>query len=148
MAFEDIECVKPAAASATKIPDDGVAVTARKMGNRNGAETRYIRIAIGAKLAKAISLTQPDHRLRLLFGTGSDAGHIQVSVDNAAGKFVAKRSKKGEYALTVNAATAEGLFALAFPAFARSRIEAIRPENGKPPHFVFKASDEMLAWED
>lgn len=68
-----------------------------------------------------------------------------MSVDNATGKFLAKRSNKGDYALTINAATADGLFALSFDTFTRSPVEAIRPENGKPPHFVFKASDGMLA---
>lgn len=151
MPFEDIECVKPVAASALAVPDDGVRVAARVMGNRRGEKVnlhRYIRIGIGAKLAKAISLVQPECRVRLLFGTGSDAGFVQVSVDNTAGKFLAKRGKKGDYVLTVNAATADGLFSLDFPAFTRPGLEAIRPENGKPPHFVFKASAEMLKVED
>lgn len=148
MPFEDIECVRTTAAAAPKVPADGVVVSARKMGGRQGREVRYIRMAIGAKLANAISLVQPECKVRLLFGTGSDAGFVQVSVDNTAGKFLAKRSKKGDYALTVNAATAEGLFSLDFPAFTRTGIEALRPENGKPPHFVFKASAEMLKVED
>ena len=148
MAFEDIECVKPASPSAPKCPADGVSVSCRKLGGCGGRQISYLRIVIGAKLARQISLTQDMHRLRLLFGTGSDAGLIQVSVDNAAGKFAAKRSKEGSYALTVNAATADGLFSLSFPPFQRAGLEAIRPENGKPPHFVFKASAEMLKLED
>lgn len=138
MPFEDIECVRPIAVSAPSVPADGVAITSRRLKTK-ARDARYIRVAIGAKLAKAISLVQPECRVRLLFGTGSDAGFIQVSVDNTAGKFLAKRTKKGDYALTVNAATAEGLFALDFPAFTRTGIEALRPENGKPPHFVFRA---------
>lgn len=147
MPFENIECVRPTSASAPSVPADGVAVSSRRLKTKT-RESRYIRVVIGAKLAKAISLVQPECRLRLLFGTGSDAGFVQVSVDNTAGKFLAKRSKKGDYALTVNAATAEGLFSLDFPAFTRTGIEALRPENGKPPHFVFKASAEMLKVED
>lgn len=89
-----------------------------------------------------------EHRLRLLFGTGPDAGKVMVSVDNETGKFLAKRDKQGRYALAINAATAEGLFALEFPTFAVPSIEAIRCDNGKPPHFVFRASKEMLEVED
>lgn len=145
MAFEDIDVINPKKSAPSKVPADGVLVQARKLGSRSGKEIQYIRIAIGAKLAKAISLVIEECRVRLAFGTGSDAGLIQVSVDNTTGKFVAKRTAKGDYALTINAATADGLFALSFDTFTRSPVEAIRPENGKPPHFVFKASDSMLA---
>lgn len=145
MAFEDIDVIKPKAATASKVPPDGVLVQARHLGRKNGGTVQFIRLVIGSKLAKAISLVMPECRLRLAFSTGSDAGLIQVSVDNTTGKFLAKRSNKGDYALTINAATADGLFALSFDTFTRSPVEALRPENGKPPHFVFKASDGMLA---
>ena len=145
MAFEDIELINAPKPVTPKVPVMGVAVAARRLGTRKGGEIRYIKLQIGAQLAKAISLVQPACNVRLLFGTGPDAGMVQVSVDNAAGKFAAKRQKSGAYALTINAATADGLFALNFPAFAHDRIEAIRPDNGKPPHFVFRASDQMLA---
>lgn len=80
----------------------------------------------------------------MLFGTGEDAGKIMVAVDQALGKFTAKRSKKGHYALTINAASAEGLFALEFPAFTVAEVECFHPQ-GLPPHCVFAASAEMLA---
>lgn len=89
-----------------------------------------------------------DHRVRVLFGTGSDAGKLQISVDNSGGNFPTKRNKKGNYALTINAASADGLFALEFPVFTVEKCEAVRPENGQPPHFVFKASVPMLAVPD
>ncbi len=88
---------------------------------------------------------QPECNVRLLFGRDADAGMIRVSVDNETGKFAAKRTARGEYVLTVNQATAEGRFALEFAAFTVAPIEAIRPVNGQPPHFVFKASKAMLA---
>lgn len=147
MAFEDIDPVTPKKYVPSKVPPDGVAVTARKLRPRGGKEVHYIRIAIGAKLAKAISLVQETCNLRLLFGTGSDAGLIRVSVDMATGKFVAKRTSKGDYVLTVNEATASGRFALSFAPFTRSPVEALRPVTGQPPHFVFKATAEMLAAE-
>lgn len=50
--------------------------------------------------------------------------------------------------LTINRAAADGLFSLDFAAFTIDRIEAIRPENGQPPMFVFKATAEMLAVDD
>lgn len=145
MAFEDIDVVNPKKTTPSKVPSDGVLVQSRRLSSRSGKEVHYIRIAIGAKLAKAISLVIEECRVRLAFGTGPDAGLIQVSVDNSTGKFIAKRTAKGDYALTINEATADGRFALEFEAFTRSPVEAIRPENGKPPHFVFKASREMLA---
>lgn len=113
-----------------------------------GGQVRYIQLSIGANLAKAIALTQDAHQLRLLFGTGADAGKIMVSVDNTAGRFRAARGKAGHYTATINAATADGLFALEFPAFTVAGVEAVRPVNGKPPHFVFKASADMLSVED
>jgi hypothetical protein len=148
MAWETIEAVKPQSASAVACPDDGVKVTSRSLGTRGGGVARYISLTIGAKLARGIALGAPEHKLRLMFGTGDDAGKIAVSVDQEAGRFLAKRNKRGGYALTINAATAEGLFSLTFPAFTVSRCEAIRPTNGQPPRFVFKASAEMLKVDD
>ena len=148
MAFETIDCIGAASAASTKVPEDGVCVTARKLGQRGGGHARYLRLVVGAALAKAISLQQEHHTLRLLLGTGPDAGKLQISVDNAGGTFVAKRDKQGRYVITINAATADGLFAMEFPDFARSGLEAVRPQNGQPPHFVFKASEEMLKVED
>lgn len=98
MAFEDIECISPAASGKPKVPPRGVAVSVRSF--------------------------------------------------NAAGKFLAKRSRKGEYALSVNTATAAGLFSMEFDPFVEDRCEPIRPANGQPPHFVFKASAQMLEVDD
>lgn len=149
MPFELIDNLKKPAAA--KCPEDGVRVMARKLGRpgkAGGGIARYIAITIGARLARSISLHAADHRVRMLFGTGSDAGKIMVSVDNTAGNFAAKRSKSGAYTVTINELPAKDLFALEFPEFCEAKIDAIRPENGKPPQFVFKASKEMLEVED
>lgn len=145
MAFEDIEAVNPAKPAPASVPPHGVSVSARKLGQRNGVTARYIKILIGPKLAEAISLVKEQCNVRLAFGTGDDAGLIQVTIDNARGAFLAKRQKSGAYALTINAASSEGLFSLEFPQFVCERLEALRPSVGQPPHFVFRASDQMLA---
>lgn len=151
MAFEVIENCKKVYAKAASTPENGVRVTARKLTRPErfgGGHIPFIRVAIGAKLARAISLTKDVHNVCLAFGTAADAGKIQVSVDNAEGGFLAKRDKGGNYSLTMNKETADGLFALEFPEFTVSHCEPIRPEIGKPPYFVFKASAPMLAVED
>jgi len=145
MAFEDIEAVNPAKAGPSILPPHGVAVSARKLGTRNGVTVQYIKLLIGPKLAEAVSLVKDECNMRLAFGTGDDAGLIQVTIDNTKGAFLAKRQKSGAYALTINAATADGLFSLDFPRFACERLEALRPSVGQPPHFVFRASEAMLA---
>lgn len=86
-------------------------------------------------------------RLRLQFGDGSDAGKIALSVDVTNGGFEAKKDKQGRYALTINQRSAEGLFALDFPAFTVSPVE-VKERPHTPPLAIFKASDPMLAVED
>jgi len=148
MAFETIECVNPPKDGAAKAPSGGVQVSARKLGSRNGREVRYIRLQIGAQLAKAVSLVAETQKVLLLFGSGEDAGKVRVAVPPTGGGFTAKRDKAGNYAVTVNAATAEGLFALDFPSFRQERCEPVRPTNGQSPHFVFMASKAMLSVQD
>lgn len=109
--------------------------------------TRYIRVQIGAVLAKKLCLQGDLTRLRLQFGTGSDAGKIAASVDVTNGGFEAKKDKQGRYALTINQRTADGLFALDFPAFTVSPVDVIEKDR-TPPVAVFTASDAMLAVED
>lgn len=149
MAFEEIECLRKVVVKGGKVPADGLRVSSRALGSRGGgAHTRYIRVQIGPVLAKGIGLGKDEHGLRVLFGRDEDAGKIRVSVDNEAGKFRARRDKAGGYSFIINAATADGLFAMTFPEFSEERVEAIRPANGQPPHFVFRASAAMLAVED
>jgi hypothetical protein len=150
MAFEVIENLKKKYTTAV-CPASGIRVKVRTLtrpAKTGGGEVRFIRVTIGALIARSISLVHERHNLKLAFGTDADAGKIQVSVDNTFGGFPATRDKSGNYSLTINSDTAEGLFALNFPEFTIEKCEAIRPENGKPPHFVFKASDAMLTVED
>lgn len=146
MAFEEIKCVKPSAAKARAVSPNGIAVTSRVVGNRGGVVSRYIKLTIGAVLARGIGMTREEHQVRLLFGSGADEGKVRVVGPlNPGGPFKARQGKSGVYTLTINQRSAEGRFALDFPAFAIDRIEAVRPENGQSPHFVFLASAEMLA---
>lgn len=146
MSFEEIT---PHVEAKHGIPADGIMITARRLMLRNKSFTQYIKISIGSGLALRLSLKLEQHRVRLLFGTGPDAGKIKLSVDNEAGKFRAKRRKNaGNYIVTLSADTADGLFALDFPAHIIPHVEAIRPENGQPVHCIFKASAAMLAVDD
>ncbi|CAD7335276.1 hypothetical protein FIM10_02050 [Sphingomonadales bacterium 56] len=147
MSWEPISNVKPAAPSAAKVPPMGVSVAARKLSSRLGKTVRYIKVAIGPQLAKALCMVGDQAGLRLSLGGGKFAGHVALSVDNAADCFRAKRGKDGGYVLTINEASAEGLFALEFPPFATAAD--LQPlEKGKPPLAAFKASEPMLAVED
>ena len=146
MAFSDIECVNPVKPGAGAVPPAGVRIIGRSLGQRKsvgGGKTHYIQLQIGASLARGLCLTAERHQLRLLFGIGEDAGQIMLAVDNTAGKFLAKRDKKGNYVSTINAATADGLFALQFPAFTVAQVEVQRAP-GCPAAAVFAASPEML----
>ena len=148
MPFEDIDCVNPAPVKLDALPPKGVRLRPGKMTRKGGGDpTRYIRLTIGKDLARAASLTLPVHKLRLLFGTGDDAGKIMVAVDQERGRFSAKRSKAGDYALTINAASAEGLFALEFPVFCVIDVAVDRAPHC-PASFTFTASADMLAVAD
>lgn len=67
---------------------------------------------------------------------------IGLSVDAQAGGFRARRAKDGGYVMTINAASAEGLFALDFPAFVAEA--SVTHVQNKPPMAVFRASAAML----
>lgn len=142
MAWEEIENCKPLPLDA--LPPAGIKVRARVMGKKAGGHSRYISIQIGKDLARKMHLTLALHRLRLLFGTEAEAGQIGLAVDQERGKFAAKRSKQGDYTLTITAAVAEGLFALEFPTFCVIDVAVQCPPNA-PKVAVFAASEAMLA---
>lgn len=146
MAFEDIEAVGPVR-GLDGVPPDGVRVRAMRVGGRGHSVTPYIQVKIGARLAGKIGLTGPHQPVRLLFGTGADAGRIKLALDCANGKFLARRDKNGNYALSINAATADGLFALEFTVFVVIDAE-VGTERSGSAFCVFQASDEMLAVAD
>ena len=148
MPFDTIECVNPTAIKAV-VPADGIHVSARTLTIKStGRITRFIKATIGADLARKIGLTKDRHSFALGFGSGVDAGKIRVAVDDGKGQFATKRQVSGQYGFTINKDTADGLFATDFTSFARPGLEALRPADGAPPHFVFRASDEMLAVDD
>lgn len=143
MGWETIENVKPPAATKPTVPPHGVVVSSRAVLNG----LRYIAVRIGADLARAAKFHLPQQQVRLMFGSGADAGKIAVAVDMGGG-FLAKKQKSGAYQITINRAAADGLFNLNFPAFVIDRCEAIRPDNGQPPMFTFRASAAMLEVDD
>ncbi|QJQ31798.1 hypothetical protein GV829_04515 [Sphingomonas lacunae] len=149
MPFEALDYVGPTVTPKAKaVPIDGVRVTAQRLGlkvrgNEPQKFVRYIRIDIGKKLAKDMALHGQQLLCSVLFGIGTDAGKIRIAVDATAGRFTAKANKKGEWFLTINEATADGLFALEFPTFC---VLDIRPHcsDRQPPSITFSASAEML----
>lgn len=144
MAFEEIECLNQTM-PLDALPRDGLRFKARKLGSRKapGEFNRYIAVTIGAGLAAKLHLAGDKSALRLLFGTGDDAGKIGLTVDKAAGRFAVKRQKSGTWGFTINAATAEGLFALEFEPF------CVEPEvvavAGKPSFATAQVTPAMLA---
>lgn len=144
MAFETIENVAKVAGQIAAFPD-GVRVEARAMKMRKGGgAARYIKVIVGAQLAKKLVWRDEQQRIDLAFGTGRDAGKIRAAVNASAGQFMAKRDRQGRFTFTINAATAEGLFALEFPSFDIPQLDPVHEIN-TPPALVFKASDAMLA---
>jgi len=117
-------------------------------GGRRREPIRYLTLKVGPKLAAASRFTQKPQRIRLMFGGGSDAGKIAVVIDQEAGAFLAKPQKNGCWLISLSARDCAGLFSLDFEPFEVKAVEAIRPENGKSPMFVFRVSAAMLAVED
>jgi hypothetical protein len=143
MPFEVIENCNTQAVPTGVVPD-GIRVQPRAVSRRKGGTTKFIKVTVGTALARKLVWREESHRIDLAFGAGKDAGKIRASINVSGGQFLAKRDRHGRYAFTINAATAEGLFALDFPAFDLAAIEPVS-EIGKPPALVLKASDEMLA---
>lgn len=146
MAWEEIECVKPVN-GLDAVPPGGVRINPRRFKGRKGEVRHWIEISLGEKLARKLAMVMPEQRMRLLFGTGAEAGKLGLVVDQEKGKFRAKRRKNGTYALPIAPSSAEGLFAMEFPAFS-----VIEPEIQRPPHLppvcVIELSAEMLSVAD
>lgn len=70
-----------------------------------------------------------------------------IAPDQDKGQFPAKRDKAGRYRLSIGGASADGLFALDFPAFCVIEPPVVRAP-GCPPACTFDCSAEMLAVAD
>lgn len=76
MGWETIDNVKPKYTK-TDVPAHGIVV-----GTRSALHgKRYITIRIGAALAQGVRITRETQAVRLMFGSGIDAGKVGVSVD-------------------------------------------------------------------
>lgn len=145
MAFIDLENIRPVT-GLDACPRDGLRVWPRKFTAQRGLR-RWIQIMIGRGLAAKLALTKEQQNLRVLFGTGADAGQLLISADQEAGKFLAKRDKQGRYSLSINQATAAGLFGLEFPGFVVIAPPVLRAP-GCPPSVEIAVPAEMLAVDD
>lgn len=144
MPFDEIEFV--GAPRAATVPPAGVRVVSRRAG-RPPSITRFIQITIGKSLAARLVMKMDEIRMAVAFGSGADAGKIRLSVDATAGGFTARKNKQGCYALTINAATADGLFSIDFDAFAVEVVD-VTEQAHRPPFATFACSEGMLAVED
>lgn len=143
MPFETIDNMGAGSGQITCHPD-GVRVAVKAFKNRHGGMVHYIKVTVGAQLARKLVWRDLSQRIDLAFGTGKDAGKIRAAGNASEGQFIAKRRKNGTYTFTINAKTADGLFALQFPTFDIQEVEPVSAMN-TPPALVFKASDAMLA---
>jgi hypothetical protein len=87
MAFETIENVKPSYYIAANTPKHGIAVSTRRApsSEKASAPHRYIVLKIGADLAKAVRFHAEKQEVRLMFGTGPDAGKVQLAMQLGGG---------------------------------------------------------------
>lgn len=146
MPFEPIENVSRATAL-PRTPADGIRFT-RAVSRRNGGPpVRYIRLEIGAGLARQLAITGEHSALALAIGSGSDAGRMRLGVDFSGGTFPAKRTKTGGYAFTINAASADGLFTATFTPVTVCGLEATAVA-GKAPWVIFDLPPSVLALDD
>jgi hypothetical protein len=127
MAFELIRNVGGGSSGQTLAPE-GARISSRVMGKRGGAveKTRFIKIEVGAMVAKTIGLSLEKHKVKLLSGTGNDVGKVAISPDNAEGDFPCKRAASGAYVITINERAAMGLFSLVFETIHVDKAEIVR----------------------
>jgi hypothetical protein len=144
MAWETVEFIKPKYDSKPALGEDSCRIASRCMGK---TKARYLMLSIGKGLAKKASFVGDVTKFRLMLGSGSDAGLIKIQVDATAGDFVAKRSKSGQWNSTLNAKACDGLFSTTFNGVF-DNAEVIRPDNGQPVYFTFRAPAALFADDD
>ncbi|CAN5337284.1 hypothetical protein BH10PSE12_BH10PSE12_02910 [soil metagenome] len=150
MSWFEIKCVKPSNAKSPAVPVDGLLIKSavvgarKKAGETEGRMVRYIKMRIGSGLAKKLCLVGESTRLALALGGGKFAGQISMAVDATAGGFPAAKQKDGGYTLTINEASADGLFSFGFAAFA-AQPSALPATTGAPPMYAFTPPSAFLA---
>ncbi len=118
----------------------GVRIQGRQMKSRiNGNVSKYIQITLGKQLASSLIMTMPHHNLILQFGTGEDAGKLAITLDNQQGQYPSKRSKNGQYSVSIPAAVAQGRMLLEFNTIYQSEVTMLRAEN-KPRILILDIS--------
>lgn len=150
MAWDTVTPIKTAAKIAPSVPPMGLVITSRRVNVKRistAEPARYIAIRIGAELAKKSAILSDPAFLHIMSGYGTDAGKIKVQVDRGNGHFRASRQKSGGYIVTINAASAEGKFALEFPPMVVREAEVVRPDNGQPVFFHCKLEKAFFATE-
>jgi len=136
MAWTRMNNPKPPAAGSLK------PTHVRVVSSSAARQSRYIRVKIGADLARKASFALESHRCHLLLGGGEEAGQVAVAIDDKDGAFVAKRKADGRYEIAITARAAAGLFSLQFTQF--DREGGIVPMNGSPAFITFEAKPIML----
>lgn len=138
MAFETIDrvgAVKPSLA-----PADGIRFSTRSAARGS----RFIVGEIGKDLSHELVLRGEQTSIALMVGHGTDVGKIACHVDVTTGQFDCKRTKRGSYRFTINAASADGLFTLDFEPFNVAGIP-VRPRQGQCPLAVFEGGALLLS---
>ena len=146
MPFTSIERLGAPAAKAAGVPPMGVRVLKRNLRTRSGTDVGFISIRLGAELSRRLGLTGAGHPVGLAFGDGNDTGKIAVTT--GGGEFAARGKPGKAYQITINKASADGLFAWDFPTFERAPLEVLTPARGGHTYTTFAATADMLSVED
>lgn len=148
MPFSAIENLRPVTSTSQSCPIDGVAIRARAMTARGGKSvSRYLQINIGAMLAERLCLRGDRVRVAISVGDGNDQGKLGIAVNATEGGFVAKRAKSGNWAVTINQPSCEGLFSLDVPPHTRAGVKVVEAIR-MPPMAVFEPDPALFAVED
>jgi hypothetical protein len=99
---------------------------------RKGKTTSFAVLVIGKDVAPRLALQLPNHKMHLMFGRDEDKGRLAITVDNADGEFLAKRTKRKEYYITIPVKSVEGRLKPGFATLANPVIEICKLDPSKP----------------
>lgn len=137
MAWESIARVSRKNHTASdSLPADGVRVSMRSTRSRSSKTVHnYVVIRVGAALAGKLMFAK-EQPVRLMMGTGDDAGQLAVVIDPAA-KFLARQQPKApEWWITIPPVEAAERFSFPLETFTVSTIRPTLPENGVDRRFI------------